>query len=76
MSDKLPDDAPWTRFDEHNLLLEISEERRLRDLGIDPEMNQLEILEALLKLEADETNLPQSSGQADVDLEDFDLDWH
>jgi hypothetical protein len=37
------EDRPWTRNDEENLLLEISEDRRLARLGIDPDANPLEI---------------------------------
>ncbi len=34
---------PWTRADEENELLEVSEERRLRRLGIDPDAPLIEI---------------------------------
>jgi hypothetical protein len=34
----------WTREDEENALLEVSEERRLRRLGIDPDADSLTIL--------------------------------
>jgi hypothetical protein len=34
---------PWTSVDEYDLQLEVSEDRRLRELGIDPDQNQLEI---------------------------------
>jgi len=40
---------PWTRADEENELLEVSEERRLRRLGIDPDADSLAILIALKK---------------------------
>jgi hypothetical protein len=39
-----PNSKPWTSQDEENLLLEISEDRRLRRLGIDPDADQLTIL--------------------------------
>ncbi len=45
--DNKPDSSntePWTRSDEENLLLEISEDRRLIRLGIDPDGNPLQIL--------------------------------
>lgn len=42
-------DRPWTRHDEENLLLEISEDRRLQNLGIDPDSDSLAILIALKK---------------------------
>jgi hypothetical protein len=48
MTEKVkPDTAegqPWTREDEENLLLEISEDRRMARLGIDPDGNPLQIL--------------------------------
>jgi len=40
---------PWTRADEENELLEVSEERRLRRLGIDPDADSLTILLELKK---------------------------
>jgi hypothetical protein len=39
-----PNEPVWTRSDEENLLLDISEDRRLVRLGIDPDANPLEIL--------------------------------
>jgi hypothetical protein len=42
-------DKPWTRHDEENLLLEISEDRRLQHLGIDPDQDSLAILLQLKK---------------------------
>jgi hypothetical protein len=45
--DNKPDSSnteAWTRSDEENLLLEISEDRRLIRLGIDPDGNPLQIL--------------------------------
>jgi len=35
-----PEQKPWTSQDEENLLLEVSEDRRLRRLGIDPDADQ------------------------------------
>ena len=40
-------ERPWTRQDEENLLLEIIEDSRLRNLGIDPDADPLAILIAL-----------------------------
>ena len=37
------EDRPWTHSEEENLLLEISEDRRLIRLGIDPDGTPLEI---------------------------------
>ncbi len=42
-------EKPWTHADEENLLLEISEDRRLTNLGIDPDADSLAILIALKK---------------------------
>jgi hypothetical protein len=44
-----PETKPWTHFDEENLLLEVSEDRRLRRLGIDPDEHPLLILLELRK---------------------------
>ena len=38
-----PEQRPWTWQDEENLLLEVSEDRRLWRLGIDPDADQLTI---------------------------------
>lgn len=46
---KEADKKPWTRQDEENLLLEISEDRRLVRLGIDPDAPQIEIYLELIK---------------------------
>jgi hypothetical protein len=46
------DSKPWTSADEHNLLLEISEDNRLRNIGINPDQSDLDILIDLLWLEA------------------------
>jgi hypothetical protein len=40
---------PWTHQDEENLLLEVSEDRRLQNLGIDPDADSLTILLELKK---------------------------
>lgn len=66
MSD--PDDMPRagerpsTRADEENLLLEVSEDRRLRRLGIDPDQDSLAIMLQLKKrmadIEAEKRNRP------------------
>jgi hypothetical protein len=40
---------PWTDEDEENLLLDVSEDRRLQRLGIDPDGTSLDILIALKK---------------------------
>jgi hypothetical protein len=42
-------EQPWTRGDEENLLLEVSEDRRLQNLGIDPDADSLTILLELKK---------------------------
>ncbi len=51
---------PWTRADEENLLLDISEDRRLQRLGIDPDQSTaaiyLELLTRKKKLEAERRN--------------------
>jgi hypothetical protein len=43
---KLPSDQsrPWTPQDEENLLYEIAEDRRLREIGIDPNGDSVEIM--------------------------------
>jgi hypothetical protein len=49
MADETPP-RPWTFDDECEAIREVSEERRLRNLGIDPDrMNSLEILLELKK---------------------------
>lgn len=45
------DSKPWTSADEHNLLLEISEDNRLRNIGIDPDQSDLDILIDLLRIQ-------------------------
>jgi hypothetical protein len=45
------DSKPWTAADEHNLLLEISEDSRLRNIGIDPDQSDLDILLDLLRIQ-------------------------
>jgi hypothetical protein len=37
----MPQERPWTSIDEENAILEVSEDRRLRRLGIDPDQPQL-----------------------------------
>jgi hypothetical protein len=46
---KTTGERPWTREDEENALLEVSEERRLRRLGIDPDADFPTILRELKK---------------------------
>ena len=45
------DSKPWTSADEHNLLLEISEDSHLRNIGIDPDQSDLDILLDLLRIQ-------------------------
>ena len=45
------DSKSWTSADEHNLLLEISEDNRLRNIGIDPDQSDLDILIDLLRIQ-------------------------
>jgi hypothetical protein len=53
---------PWTRLDEENLLLEISADRRLVRLGIDPDGDPLEIwLELKRRMEEIERQKAQRS---------------
>jgi hypothetical protein len=49
MADNSDDDVPWTAVDENHLLLEISEDRRLVRLGIDPDAHPLTVLLELRK---------------------------
>ncbi len=44
-----PEQKPWTSQDEENLLLEVSEDRRLRRLGVDPDGSPLDIYKELIK---------------------------
>lgn len=54
----------WTGRDEENLLLEISEDRRLRTLGIDPDSDSLEILLQLKEPLAAIRSIDMCSGES------------
>lgn len=58
------DSKPWTSADEHNLLLEISEDNRLRNIGIDPDQSDLDILIDLLRIQAKDKEEAEQKGNA------------
>jgi hypothetical protein len=63
-----PNSEPWTTADEHNLLIEIADDNRLRSIGIDPGagpattlvqvLRQLEEIDAEIAKQSRGTNNP------------------